>query len=1288
MIHHIKRATRYFIFGSLLALAISLTGVRFLLSGIEGYQLQLQARVSELVGAPVIVRHLSAKMRGFSPELILKDITVASIDANAPPAIQLKEIRLAINLLDMLVHRELLASSRVTLVGTKLTIIRKLDGNFSVLGLKAGDEQPLWLLQGGQFEVVQSEITFLDQKRQTKALSFESVDLAIINEASRHKINLLMKLPEKYGDSLMVAMDLQGNVFEASALNGAVYIEGKNLKLSELAAFDLPMSLNVTSGVADINVWAELQRAQLLAMTSEVQLKHFNLLHHDHDVMPIEQLKARVHWQFSDNQWRLDVSQFLLETNDLSGLTKWPDAVFSVAGSVKDEQFLRKFAVFVPQLDLQEVALLAKFMAPLQDEQINTVEQMQLKGRLEQFAIYADFEEKTFAVNGKFVELSVNPFANFPGVSHLTAQVQGNEKKGVMRLMTESAELIAPVFFREPFFISSLKGNVNWQQTKTDWLLSSRLLELELHGLQSKVRLNLVLPKISALPFLDIQASFISDDISKLLHYLPTKVMKPADVIWYDLAFLSGRVTQGGLLYSGKLGAFPTKVEDGVFEANVDLDQLNLAYLPDWPQITNLAGKVVVLQNVMNAEITQGQSSNLNITQATVINPALGTSKRLIVKGMLEGEISDVFKFLKQTPLNSTVGFLVDAVVPQGNTQMKLDLSLPLSEELQPIVYGAAQFNQAKLNVSALDLWITKITGDLKFTELGVYSEGIRGVALGRPIKINIDKADHQQTFLDIKGSAGIIDLQKQFKMPGWEVAQGEMNYQLKLGLPFPNSPTELVIQSDLVGVSLELPGFLAKTTLQKKPLSLTFGLSGEAILPIILDYNDSLKAAVKVNLAQKQLDSGHVLVGTGIVQQTNQPGLKLEINQDTLNLQDWLVMSGHQNKENKESGVLNNIREIKLHSAHAQWKNSSLGAFDLTLTPEKTHWSGLIKSDVATGKIHIPLDITGAEKIKLSLSALDLSALKSVASQTNSVEVKGAELKPGLVPAELPLISMTSDNTYWRSVNLGQLAIETERAAHGMLLNYLKLTAKEQQLQLSGEWKVKGLQSETLLQGRIESANAGQLLNQLDITKDLKDASAAVDFSGNWLAAPYDFSLQTLQGKVDVNLKNGRILSIEPGFGRLLGILAMAQWVKRLQLDFSDIFQQGLTFNSIKGHFNLLNGKAITRDLVIDAIPAKINISGQTDFINKSLDQVASVIPKSADAVPIAGTIMGKVVALIGQSLTGKDQEGFFFGSQYQVKGSWDDAQIIPLHEHEGLLQKTWNGITGFPWVQQPKNQ
>jgi len=117
-----------------------------------------------------------------------------------------------------------------------------------------------------------------------------------------------------------------------------------------------------------------------------------------------------------------------------------------------------------------------------------------------------------------------------------------------------------------------------------------------------------------------------------------------------------------------------------------------------------------------------------------------------------------------------------------------------------------------------------------------------------------------------------------------------------------------------------------------------------------------------------------------------------------------------------------------------------------------------------------------------------------------------------------------------------------------------------------------------------------------------------------------------------------------------------------------------------------LLNGKATTRDLVVDAIPAKITLIGNTDLINQTVDYSVRVVPKSADAVPIAGTIVGKVADLIGRALTGKDQEGFFFGSQYLVKGKWRDAKIMPLHENDGLLEKTWNGITGFPWLQENK--
>jgi uncharacterized protein YhdP len=397
-----------------------------------------------------------------------------------------------------------------------------------------------------------------------------------------------------------------------------------------------------------------------------------------------------------------------------------------------------------------------------------------------------------------------------------------------------------------------------------------------------------------------------------------------------------------------------------------------------------------------------------------------------------------------------------------------------------------------------------------------------------------------------------------------------------------------------------------------------------------------------------------------------------LEVNEDQLNLQDLLnsVM------QNKQGGTGINIREIKIHGKQALWNKTQLGFLDLALKPEGRYWAGNINSSFARGKIHIPVDFNSAGRVTLTMDLLDLSLFKQLASK-NSAQVTG------LSPEGLPLFNISSHKTIWQSVDLGQLTVATARIPNGIAFKQIELKGLEQKLALSGTWTVKSKQAETHLQGRLHMARAGHSLSQLGITKDLMETSGTVDFAVHWGAAPYQFSLAALDGKLDVNLKEGRILSIEPGFGRILGMLALAQWAKRLQLDFRDIYEEGLTFNTIQGYFSLAKGKAATRNLIVDAIPAKITITGSTDYLNKTVDQMVSVAPKSADAVPIAGTIMGEVTTLIARTLTGTDQEGFFFGSQYWVKGKWDQMQIIRLHENEGLLQKTWDGITDFPWLQ-----
>ncbi|MFZ2168545.1 MAG: DUF3971 domain-containing protein, partial [Methylococcaceae bacterium] len=568
MIHHIKRATRHLIFWSLIASAVSLTAVRLLLLGIDNYKADLSARVSELVGAPVTIGRIRANMRGYNPEIVLRDIDILSVVANEKPAIQLKEIRMGINLLDMLVSKDRLASAWVTLVGAKLSVKRKEDGSFAIIGLNASDEHPLWLLQGGKYEVLQSEVTWQDEKKKSRALKFEAVDLAIINNDQQHRLNVLMKLPKKFGDTLTVSMNLTGNVFKPSAVDGSIYIDGKNLNLTEWVTRDLPASMSIRSGSGDVRVWGELQHSQLVSLVGDMQLHQLNLSRPDNGVFPVKQLDTSFRWELNDSQWQLNVPRFLLETAE----KKWPAAVFSVA--INRNNVLHNFGLFVEQVDVQEVSRILEFFAPLPEGAGALLAQAQLKGSLEQMSLFADLDQNRFAVNGKFTKLTVAAMAAIPGIENLTGQLKGSDQLGVIRLATQDARMTSNGLFREALKIKNLNGAITWRQTPDDWMLSSSMIELDSPDIQTKNRLLLRIPKTNGQIFMDLQTEFAGDDMSKARYYLPTGIMDKPVVDWLDHAFIRGRVPKGGMLFYGNLNDFPFTGKQGVFETLFEVDQL------------------------------------------------------------------------------------------------------------------------------------------------------------------------------------------------------------------------------------------------------------------------------------------------------------------------------------------------------------------------------------------------------------------------------------------------------------------------------------------------------------------------------------------------------------------------------------------------------------------------------------------------------------------------------------------------------------------------------------------
>ena len=104
-----------------MATALIISAVRIIMPEVGNFKAELERKISQTIHVPVHIGKLTAKMRFFSPGIVLEDIQTETGEQGHTPEIQLKEVRISISLLEVLTSFDLLASTNITLVGVKLT---------------------------------------------------------------------------------------------------------------------------------------------------------------------------------------------------------------------------------------------------------------------------------------------------------------------------------------------------------------------------------------------------------------------------------------------------------------------------------------------------------------------------------------------------------------------------------------------------------------------------------------------------------------------------------------------------------------------------------------------------------------------------------------------------------------------------------------------------------------------------------------------------------------------------------------------------------------------------------------------------------------------------------------------------------------------------------------------------------------------------------------------------------------------------------------------------------------
>ncbi len=318
----------------------------------------------------------------------------------------------------------------------------------------------------------------------------------------------------------------------------------------------------------------------------------------------------------------------------------------------------------------------------------------------------------------------------------------------------------------------------------------------------------------------------------------------------------------------------------------------------------------------------------------------------------------------------------------------------------------------------------------------------------------------------------------------------------------------------------------------------------------------------------------------------------------------------------------------------------------------EVRHIDGLIdkvESEPTTTLPDLDVEIADLQLDNLKFGRVELLARNTLDTAPSADPVASA---PDAPQASAPLLAL-QDRTW--------------------VLHKLHVSRPNAQAKVEGSWQwlasdiQKGNSEKRVrLQFDVNTDNLGQVLTDFALPDTVNRGSGQVYGSVTWLGSPFAVNYPRLGGQVSVHMRNGQILSVDPGALKLLGIFSLQFLPRLLSLNLNSELQQGFTFDSISGDAVIRKGVAHVDNLALkNSSLANVDISGTVDLVHNQYDLLAQVTPQVnfGSAALVASAFLGptQLALLPVQWLLSK---ALSRGAEryWQVRGPLNAPQMVQL--------------------------